>query len=173
MADRVPIYELHIRPLFRLIDQQHMSLFFDLWNYDVVKLHAATILQRLRSTMPPISAGGPWPPELVTMFGRWVAAGCPRLVVGRGVNYALTRFGTSYHLECTVEVQTDSAQAWLDIVDIDPAHRTYRLYIDPSAGGSQALTTLTVSDDFDEAASIAAVQVIDAGGTQNVSVAMA
>jgi hypothetical protein len=172
MVDRVPIYELHVKPLFRLIDQQHMSLFFDLRDYDAVKSNATTILQRLRSSMPPAGAGGPWPPELVTMFGRWVTSGCPKLVVGRGANYVLTRSGTSYHLECTVQVPSDAAQAWLDIVDVDPAHRTYRLYVDPSSGGQQVPTTVTVSDDFDEATSISAVQVIDAAGLQNVSLSM-
>jgi hypothetical protein len=170
MADRTPVYELHIRPLFRLVDREHMSLFFNLWDYDAVKQNANMILQRLRSSMPPKSLGGPWPPELVTMFGRWVTAGCPRLVVGTGANYQLTKSGTSYHLECNVQVPNDTMQAWLDIVDTDPAHRTYRLYIDPTGGGQGAPGSLTISDDFDEAANVSAVQVIDAAGTQTVSV---
>jgi hypothetical protein len=169
MADRIPIYELHIKPLFRLIDQQHMLLFFDLFDYDAIKTNAALILQRLRGSMPPASTGGSWPPELVTMFERWVNAGCPRLALGTGSNYALSKGGTSYHLECNVVVPTNRSQAWLDIVDVDPTRRTYRLYFDRSGGGQELPTTLTVSDDFDETANITLVKVIDAAGTQNVA----
>jgi hypothetical protein len=169
MADRIPMYELHIRPLFRLIDREHMALFFDLFDYDVVKQHANVILQRLRTSMPPASSGGPWPPELVTMFARWVTAGCPRLLAGQGSNYQLTKFGTSYHLEGTVEVPNDTAQAWLDIGDIDPAHRTYKLYVDPGGDGQGAPASLTVTEDFEEATNLSAVQVIDAAGTHIVS----
>jgi hypothetical protein len=105
----------------------------------------------------------------VTMFARWVTAGCPRLSIGSGTNYQLTKAGTSYHLEGTVQVPNNAAQAWLDIVDTNPANRTYRLYIDGSSGGQGAPASLIVSDDFDETTSISAVKVIDAGGTQTVS----
>ena len=170
MADRVPVYELHIRPLFRLIDQQHMLLFFDLYNYDDAKKNAPTIKQRLAaSSMPPPSTGGPWPSEWVTMFQRWIDAGFPRLLLGTGSNYALSKDGTSYTLQCNVTVPTSKAQAWLDIVDVDPAHRTYRLYIDPTGGGQQVPTTLMPSDNFDEDTNITSVTVIDAAGTQKVA----
>ena len=169
MADRIPIYELHIRPLFRLLDQQHMFLFFDLWDYDAVKANAAIIAQRLRTSMPPESTGGPWPPELVALFERWIACGFPRLQMGRGTNFQLTKDGTSYHLECTVEIPNDSAHAWLDIADISPSNRTYRLYVDQGAGGQQAPTTIGVSDDFDEPATISAVRVIDVAGINTVA----
>jgi hypothetical protein len=173
MADRIPTYELHIKPLFRIIDREHMLLFFDLWDYDAVKQNANMILQRLRSTMPPASVGGPWPAEVVTMFARWVTAGCPRLLVGTGSNYKLTKSGSSYHLEGTVQVPNNRTPAWFDIVDADPAHRTYRLYVDPSAGGQGAPANIMVTDDFDEAGNVAAVQVIDANGTQSVLVSTA
>jgi hypothetical protein len=173
MADRIPMYELHISPLFRLIDREHMALFFDLYDYDVVKQHANVILQRLRTSMPPESSGGLWPPELVSMFARWVAAGCPRLLVGKGSNYQLTKFGTSYHLEGTAEVPSNAAQAWLDIVDVDPARRTYRLYVDPREGGQGGAVSLIVSEDFEEATNLMAVQVIDAAGTHTVGLTVA
>jgi hypothetical protein len=173
MADRTPMYELHIKPLFRLIDREHMALFFDLYDYDVVKQHANVILQRLRTSMPPASSGGPWPAELVTMFARWVTAGCPRLLVGQGSNYQLTKSGTSYHLEGTAEVPNDSAQAWLDIVDVTPANRTYKLYVDPGAGGQGAPASRIVFEDFEEASTLSAVQVIDAAGTHTVSLTVA
>jgi hypothetical protein len=168
MADRIPIYELHIQPLFRLIDRAHMSLFFDLGDYDAVKQHAQKILLRLKHGMPPESTGGPWPPELITMFGRWADAGCPRLLLGTGSNYQFTKSGGSYHLECSVNVPGDTAQCWLDIVDLDPAHRSYRLYVQPgSAPGTP--TPVTVSEDFDDAANITSVTVFDATGTHTIA----
>ena len=48
MAERNPVFELHIRPLFRLLDRQHMLRVtdgMDLWDYDVVKTTSALILQ--------------------------------------------------------------------------------------------------------------------------------
>ncbi len=52
MAERNPIFELHIRPLFRLLDRQHMLRVapndLDLWDYDVVKAKSASILQRVK-----------------------------------------------------------------------------------------------------------------------------
>jgi Common central domain of tyrosinase len=72
---------------------------------NAVKENATTILERLRSTMPPSSAGGPWPSELVTMFERWVSAGCPRLLLGEGSNFQLTKSEMKfYHLECVVSL---------------------------------------------------------------------
>jgi hypothetical protein len=168
MADRTPIYELHIQPLFRLIDKEHMALFFNLGDYDAVKQHANTIKVRLQSGMPPDSTGGPWPSELVTMFARWVAAGCPRLSLGRGLNYQLSKSGTSYHLECNVDLPNDTSQCWLDIVDAGPAHRSYRLYIEAGASGGPA--NVAVMDDFENSANIQAVTVYDAAGPQTVSV---
>jgi hypothetical protein len=173
MADRIPIYELHIKPLFRVIDREHMSLFFDLWDYDAVKQNATPIQQRLRRSMPPADTGGPWPPELVGMFERWVTAGCPRLLIGQGANYRLTKSGTSYHVEGTVQVPNNAAQAWLDIVDADFTRRTYRLYVDPSAGGQGAPTNRTIFDDFETTAQISAVAIIDSGGTHTVSLSTA
>jgi hypothetical protein len=169
MADRVPIYELHIRPLFRVIDRAHMALFFDLGDHDALQGHAQKILLRLRHGMPPESTGGPWPPELITMFERWVNAGCPRLTVGTGSQFQFTKSGTSYHLECVVQVPNDTTQCWLDIVDVDPAHRSYRIYVQPNSAPA-APTPVTVSDDFDETASITSVTVFDGAGTQTIPV---
>jgi hypothetical protein len=46
MAERKPVFELHIRPLFRLLDRQHMLFKLDLWDYDAVKAHSAEILRK-------------------------------------------------------------------------------------------------------------------------------
>jgi hypothetical protein len=171
-ADRTPIYELHIQPLFRLIDREHMKLFFDLWDYDSLKQNAPRVLARLSNGMPPESVGGPWPPELIAMFQRWATAGCPRLTVGVGSQFQFTKSGSSYHVECAVQIPNDTTQCWLEIVDVDPAHRSYRLYVQPNAAPAVP-TSATASDDFDDAANISAVTISDAAGAHTVAVTAA
>src|ERR1700744_5196444 len=84
MAERNPVFELHIRPLFRLLDRQHMLRVppqgLDLWDYDVVKANSASILQRVKGqgpeqTMPTTRTGGPWPSEWGGLFDRWIQGG--------------------------------------------------------------------------------------------------
>jgi hypothetical protein len=97
MAERNPIFELHIRPLFRLLDRQHMLRVtegMDLWDYDVVKTKSAVILQRVKGqgskqTMPTSRTGGPWPSEWVGLFDRWIQGGCRRLSLGTAKNLQL------------------------------------------------------------------------------------
>jgi hypothetical protein len=74
-------FGLHIRPLFRDKDVEHMSFKFDLSKYDDVKANSARILQRLKATddsmMPPADDGGPWPEEWISLFERWIGEGHP------------------------------------------------------------------------------------------------
>src|SRR5919107_2871290 len=80
---RPPVFELHIRPLFRLLDRAHMlSLVtpgIDLWDLDTVWAAREAILTRLRGegsqNMPGLPVGGPWPAEWITLFERWIATG--------------------------------------------------------------------------------------------------
>lgn len=79
--NRPTSYDLHIRPLFRPIDIEHMEGFgVDLGTYDGVKASAPDILDRLRDAthpMPPKQADGPWPDEWIALFERWTTEGCP------------------------------------------------------------------------------------------------
>jgi hypothetical protein len=55
-------FALHIRPLMRGEDVQHMSFRFDLSKHDDVKTHSAAILDRLRgigNLMPPRATAAP------------------------------------------------------------------------------------------------------------------
>ena len=50
-----------------------MSFAFDLGSYDEVRDNAELILGRLRGgTMP---CDGPWPPDRVDLFERWIQSG--------------------------------------------------------------------------------------------------
>ena len=78
---RPPVFELHIRPMFRLLDREHMSKWdpaFDLWDLDAVWTMRNEILTRVRDVgdMPGDRYGGPWAaPEWIALFERWVATG--------------------------------------------------------------------------------------------------
>jgi CDGSH-type Zn-finger protein/truncated hemoglobin YjbI len=68
-------FDAHIKPLFREKDQRSMSFAFDLWSSGEVRLHAESILSRLRAgTMP---CDGAWAQEKLDLFQRWIDEGCP------------------------------------------------------------------------------------------------
>ena len=55
MVERTPVFELHIRPLFRPLDRQHMLRVrpdLDLWSYDAVKNFAPAIQKRVGPPTP-------------------------------------------------------------------------------------------------------------------------
>src|SRR6267154_2145665 len=80
---RPPVFELHIRPMFRLLEREHMTTLLtpgiDLWDLDAVWAKRNLILGRLRAeglqTMPGAQVGGPWPAEWISLFERWAATG--------------------------------------------------------------------------------------------------
>src|ERR1700716_346578 len=125
LADRTPIFELHILPMFRQLDRQHMlrvNSQLDLLDYDKVKANAGVIVQFAGGdspTMPPSEVGGPWPSEWKALFGRWIAGGFRRLSLGTGRNYRLPKsVGTAHLLPCTVAIPTaPDSSAWFDIID--------------------------------------------------------
>lgn len=77
--NRPTSYALHIKPLFRPIDIEHMDSFgVDLGTYEGVKANADKILKSVSGKdvfMPPATDGGPWPDEWIAMFERWIAEG--------------------------------------------------------------------------------------------------
>lgn len=89
-----PYFELHIRPMFRLIDRDHMLFALDLFDYDKVAPRAKDIAKKLKQDMPTKDTGGPWPDEWIALFDRWVAAGCPRLALPTNVTYTLASDAT-------------------------------------------------------------------------------
>jgi hypothetical protein len=76
-------FKTSILPLFTEIDIAHMKKAFDLSRYEDVKANAEGILGRLMGSTgsvmpPPPSKGGsgPWPPERVALFKKWIDEGC-------------------------------------------------------------------------------------------------
>jgi CDGSH-type Zn-finger protein/truncated hemoglobin YjbI len=70
-----PSFARHIKTLFRTMDRKSMQFAFDLWSYDDVAKHSASILKRLQAgTMP---CDGAWPPAQIAVFEQWMVAGMP------------------------------------------------------------------------------------------------
>ncbi len=73
-AAREPLsFSSDIKPLFRESDQAAMRRAFDLWSVEDVRTHATAIAERLHDGSMPCD--GPWPPDRVALFDRWVAEG--------------------------------------------------------------------------------------------------
>ncbi len=179
MADRFPVFELHVLPMFRLIDRQHMQRVqsdLDLMDYDSVKKNADNIKNFIdgeHPSMPPKAAGGPWPSEWRAVFVRWIAGGHRRLSLGTGKDYKLAvGAGHTHQLTCTVAVpNAQDAAAWLDVVDANPAATTYRLYVFAGETVPPPADTknLSLRERVDAAAAPNGVTVIDAAGSHRVT----
>jgi hypothetical protein len=179
LADRFPIFELHVLPMFRQIDRQHMlrvNSKLDLLDYDSVKKNAPDILSFAGGdapTMPPSGVGGPWPSEWKALFARWIAGGHRRLLLGTAQNLKLARsVGTTHQLSCTVTIpNAPDAAAWFDVVDPGPAAATYRLYVfaGETVPPPTETTDITVKERLDAATAANGVTVIDAAGSHRVT----
>jgi hypothetical protein len=181
LADRTPIFEMHILPMFRQLDRQHMmrvNSTLDLWDYDSVKRNAPEIIARAcgdTPSMPPSDVGGFWPSEWRALFSRWVAGGFRRLTLGLGRDYKLTQSGaTLFTLSCTAAIPnaTDGdSTAWFDTVDPGPGSATFRLYVFPGeAVPPPADTTdIQVQEHVAAASAVGGVTVIDSAGTHRIA----
>ena len=187
MAERHPIFELHIRPMFRLLDRQYMLRIdpnLDLWDYDDVKAYSATILEKVKGPgpaggerMPPERTGGAWPPEWISLFDRWIQGGFGRLSLGTAKNLALEEDSDLgvIHLSCRTDVPATNngrSIAWFENEFIPRAAMTaYRLYILPGEDLSVPSSTVEISCGarIDRPIPQQGIAVIDAAGTHTVN----
>ncbi|WP_422358853.1 hypothetical protein [Reichenbachiella sp.] len=119
---RKVLFELHIKPLFRAIDRDHMLWHFDLWNPDSFyerngqpKMHVINaILDHLTSNgpdqMPPNNNAGPWPEEWIDLYRRWIDEGCGRLSLTKG-DYQIRKDGSTVKLFAKIEID-QGAECW-------------------------------------------------------------
>lgn len=69
----MPSFDTDIKPLFREHDRDEMDFAFDLWDYEDVKEHAQSILERIEDgTMP---CDDPWPEERINVLRTWINEG--------------------------------------------------------------------------------------------------
>jgi len=184
MPERSPIFELHIRPMFRPLDRQHMMRVgagLDLWDYDAVKTNSAQILRRVRGggdlqIMPTERTGGPWPSEWVSLFDRWIQGGFRRLSPGIAKNLVLREDSDiGLHLTCRTDVPatTDSGSlAWFESETI-PASVTYAYRLCVLPGENLATPPSSVErgcgERIDGPIPPEGIAVIDATGTHFVT----
>lgn len=132
-----PVFELHIRPLFRAVDRDHMTFAVDLSDYDAVKASANEILARLETDMPPEDSGGPWPIECVELFRRWTTTGFRRLELGTG-DCAVKATATVITLTATGTFPGAGYRGWLDIESETDTAKTYVLWFEPPEAATDA-----------------------------------
>jgi hypothetical protein len=180
--DRPPIFELHIRPMFRLLDREHMSRWvqlFDLWDLDAVWAQRDEILARVRDVgdMPGDRYGGPWPVEWITLFERWVATGTAttaghHLVVAKPEGpYRVQSVGAEKRrLTAAVTAPTEGCRAWFECDAVKPGVREYSLYLEPAFPSPPAdPTPLQALEGFVKGDATTLV-IHDADGTHEVPV---
>ena len=127
---RTPVFELHILPLFRATDREHMSFKVDLWDYSSVVEHAEQIVERLEADMPPVESGGPWPDEWVQLFRRWKDTGFKRLELG-AAQYTFNQTTTAMTIRAAGTYPAAGYHGWLQIETETDTSKTYVLYLEP------------------------------------------
>jgi hypothetical protein len=182
---RPPVFELHIRPMFRLLDREHMTTLvtpaIDLWDLDAVWAMRKVILGRLRAdglqNMPGEQTGGPWPAEWITLFERWVATGSDTesghhlvLVKPDGLYSVRALTGNQCLLEATVTAPTDGCLVWFGLDSVSSGQRDYTLYLEPAFPSQPAdPMQVEVSETFAKG-DVTKVVIHDANGTQEVPI---
>jgi hypothetical protein len=174
--NRVPVFELHIRPMFRLIDQDHMAFDLDLWDLQSVWTNRNNILGRVSvgKDMPPAAVGGPWPDEWVAIFERWLATGDDTtlghhlsLATPQGAYSVKPGFGGKIQVKATVIAPSPGYRVWLDIDSITTTQRVYTLVMEPPFPAQPAgSTTMSVSESFAKG-TLTTLVINDANGSQS------
>jgi hypothetical protein len=131
---RTPLFELHILPMIRATDREHMRRFgLDLWDYDQLRQNAAEVETRLGDSkdMPTAATGGPWPDEWIELFRRWRATNFKRLVMGTA-EYTFRETGTppSAIVQAKGTFPAAGYKGWLQIEAETLTEKTYVLYFE-------------------------------------------
>ena len=173
MTTRPLRFELHIRPLIRLIDRENMLRMFglDLWDYDQVRARAEDILDRIQADMPPPSYGGPWPEEWIALFQRWYADGCLRLDLGsvESPGYRAVRAGNRVTLTGRGRTPTGGYKAWFDAIRDYP--REFVLYWEPPVTAQPSNPTPFQSKAvFESPADQTEIIVVDSAGRHSIAI---
>ncbi len=176
VANRIPFFELHIRPMMRVLDRENMITVvgLDLWNYDQVKAQADNILLHITTDMPPASYGGPWPQEWIDLFGRWKSAGFPKLGLAQvsAAGFTASRVATTVTITGTGTLPDGNDRAWLQPVVEEGKPRSYVLYLEPAEPGTTTAPPrgFRVRTSFDAPASLTSITVTDAAGDHVVAI---
>ena len=145
---RTPVFELHILPMIRATDREHMRFAFDLWDYDQLVLHAEAFADRAAVDMPPVASGGPWPEEWVQLFRRWMATGFKRLALGTA-QYSWNQSASVTTIRATGTYPAADFRGWLQLETESELSKTYVLYWEaPDAPGGGAPTDFNLRERY-------------------------
>jgi hypothetical protein len=166
-------WELHILPMMRMIDRDHMVRLavprrLDLFDYDEVRARAKIFLQQVADGhMPPPTAGGPWPDEWIALFRRWIDEGFQRLARPVARDPRAVRTGTRVKLSAAVDVSSIDDSVWFDRASTSESPREY--YIWHEVIGQDDPQELTAIETF-EAGDATSVVIIDANGRMELPI---
>ena len=181
---RAPVFELHIRPMFRLLEREHMTTFvtpgIDLWDLDAVWAKRNLILEHLRAeglqNMPGVAVGGPWPAEWITLFERWAATGSGtepghHLVLAKPDGpYEVGTFRNWWQLTATVTAPTAGCRVWFGLDSLSSGQRDYTLHLEPAFPSQPPDPTPVEAHDTFAKGNTTKVVIRDADGTHEVPI---
>jgi hypothetical protein len=139
---RTPLFELHIQPMFRITDREHMRGLLDLTDYDTVVANAEAISSRLRVDMPPPATGGLWPEEWIALFDRWRDEGFKRLALGQGT-FSIQASGLASALVATGTKPGDDVHVWLQVEQESDVKVQFVLYMEVPGAAAPAVPYTT------------------------------
>jgi hypothetical protein len=185
MAERHPVFEIHIRPMFRLLDREHMVTLvdppIDLWELDAVWGERTRILEKLKETgipnMPGERVGGPWPAEWIALFERWIATGSDK---EPGHHLVLAKPDAAYtvqspssalrRLTAAVTAPTEGCRVWFQPDSVTSTQRNYTLYLEPAFPSQPADPTVLLAVDTFAKGTVTKLVIHDADGASEVPV---
>jgi len=174
-------WELHILPMMRSIDRDHMLRMggkrkIDLFDYDQVRARATPNDQGINvflswvesGAMPPPDTGGPWPPQWISLFKQWINDEYARLELGEGT-YTAIRTGGTVRVTANFELPNVDDAAWLDRPNPSADPREYVLWHEPNGEPDEPFPS-TASDSFDAGPEVTKVIIKDKNGTHEVMI---
>lgn len=173
-------FEIHIRPMFREVDQVHMKSLYDidLWDYASVKASLNAINGYLtrkpsatnaNTVMPPSDSGGPWPEAWLALWADW-KANPQSLPLGTATDATLTRIDAG-RLELTVRGMPSkpNAAVWMEPLPYREIPPRFVLYEEPPRAGIKGTDlSFELSEQF-PAGSATSVQFTDSKGTRTIA----
>ena len=175
MSDsRIPRFELHIRPLMRLLDREKMLAVagFDLWRYEDVRDEAEDILTHIKEDMPPRTYGGPWPQEWIDLFERWTETGFGRLELGQtdSDGYRAQRRELRVTITARGVLPDERYRFWLELESMSPETREYGFYFEPPLEPAGASLEFGLRERFRANSALRQVVIHDAAGIHELRV---
>jgi hypothetical protein len=189
-AARPAMFEIHIRPMFRSLDREHMSFALNLWKYFEAppaqqEQFYRQVLNRLKAAdpgvvMPPPDEGGPWPPEWLALFERWINEGMRRLDRATADASTLQAAGDPASGTVTITAAGTKPSAghvvWIER-SYDPERLfaadladEFVLYQEQRVASAATPTPFSVSDFYQVPAGLSQVTVVDSGGKHVVPI---